>query len=126
MLIIELIDQVKTCAQEVWNELLDGHDESIYEKALAIEFNEKNLEYSIEKNTLVMYKGHPLGLHRHDFVVDEKLVVELKVGIKIFDAHKAQVKGYLRSSGIDTGLLINMPGNSIEQNEIEFVVIHKD
>lgn len=126
MAIIELIEQVKKCAQEVWGELLDGHDEDIYEKALAIEFNEKKLEYSIEKNTLVMYKGFPLGLHRHDFVVDDKLVVELKVGTKISAAHKAQVKGYLRSSGLGTGLLINMPGKDTEQTEVEFIVIHKD
>lgn len=110
----------------VWDELLDGHDEDIYEKALAIEFTERGIEYSIEKNTLVIYKGHPLGLHRHDFVVEEKLVVELKVGVKIQSGHKAQVKGYLRSSGIETGLLINMPGKDIEQDQIEFVIIHKD
>lgn len=124
--IIELIEIVKESAQMVWNELLDGHDEDIYEKALAIEFTERDIEYSIEKNTLVMYKGHPLGLHRHDFVVEEKLVVELKVGIKIQSGHKAQVKGYLRSSGLETGLLINMPGKDIEQNQIEFVIVHKE
>ena len=121
-----LIETIQECAQMVWDELLDGHDEDIYEKALAIEFTARNIEYSIEKNTLVMYKGHPLGLHRHDFVVEEKLVVELKVGTKIQSGHKAQVKGYLRSSGLETGLLINMPGKDIEQDKLEFVIIHKE
>lgn len=125
-MVMKEIETVKEAAEMVWAELLDGHDEDIYEKALAIEFEERGLIYSIEKNTLVMYKGHPLGLHRHDFVVEEKLVVELKVGTKIQAGHKAQVKGYLRSSGIETGLLINMPGKDIAQTEVEFVVIHKE
>jgi len=106
------------------DELLDGHDEDIYEKALAIEFDELELRYNIEKNTMIMYKGHPIGLHRHDFVIEEKLVVELKVGTKIQSSHKAQLIGYLRSSGIETGLLINMPGKDIEQTEIEFIIVH--
>ena len=125
-MVIEEIEKVKNAAQTVWNELLDGHDEDIYEKALAIEFDELGLSYNIEKNTMVMYKGHPIGLHRHDFVIEEKLVVELKVGTKIQSNHKAQIIGYLRSSGIETGLLINIPGKDIEQSEIEFVILHKE
>lgn len=125
-MVIEEIEQVKKAAQSVWAELLDGHDEDIYEKALAIEFDEMKLIYNIEKNTMVMYKGHPIGLHRHDFVIEDKLVVELKVGTKIQANHKAQINGYLRSSGIETGLLINMPGKDIEQSEIEFVLVNKD
>lgn len=124
-MVIDEIEKIKKAAQTVWDELLDGHEEDLYEKALAIEFDEMGLNYSIEKNTMVTYKGHPIGLHRHDFVVEEILVVELKVGSKILPAHKAQLVGYLRSSGLETGLLINMPGKDIEQTEIEFMIVHK-
>ncbi len=55
----------------------------------------------------MLYKGVSVGQGRIDLLVEEKLVVELKVTSHIMDAHVAQVLTYLRAGGYPLGLILN-------------------
>jgi len=73
-----LLQEVKSFAKEIYKELGAGYDESIYEEAMAIELRQRKIPYEVERNTEIFYKGIKVGIHRLDFILDGKLVVELK------------------------------------------------
>ena len=92
----------------VHSELGSGLLESIYSKALEIEFIENNFKYQRESLIPVYYKGNRLDLgFRADFVINKNIILELKSVQEINPIHKAQLFTYLKLSGIKTGLLIN-------------------
>ena len=106
------------CAMKVHNELGNGFQEVIYQRCLALEFNEAGLMYEREKNQEIFYKGKMVGTRRADFIVEGKVLVELKALIKLEDVHLAQIKNYLVAYGFDIGLLINFGASSLEYKRI--------
>ena len=89
--LVNLIEQVRKSAYDVYKELGAGYNESIYEEALAIELRERKIPYEVERNTEIFYKGQKVGIHRLDFILDDKLVVELKAEEDKHDTFKAQI-----------------------------------
>jgi GxxExxY protein len=85
-----------------------GHLEKVYENALAHRLRKQGL-YVDQQLPLQVFDedGFPLGDYFADLFVDRRLIVELKAVRAITDEHVAQILGYLRSSKIETGLLIN-------------------
>jgi GxxExxY protein len=81
--------------------------EPTYSKAIAIELEENGIRSEREKEILVSYRGRPLCTHRLDFVVDERLILEVKSVEHLTPVHRAQVHNYLGVSKIRVGLLIN-------------------
>jgi len=74
----ELKTHVKESAIQIYKELGAGYDESMYKESMAIELRERNVPYEVERNTEIVYKGIKVGIHRRDFILDGKFVVELK------------------------------------------------
>ena len=96
------------CAIEVHRSIGAGALESIYEEASAYEFGLKGLAFRRQASLPVVYKGVNLGLgYRVDFIVEEKLVVELKTVERLLPIHDAQVLTYLKVLNLRQGLLIN-------------------
>jgi len=104
-----IINQVKDCAREIYKELGGGYLENVYEEAMAIELRERNISYDVEKNREIFYKDVKVGTHRLDFIVQDKLVVELKAGNSITTSHEGQTNAYLKANGLHNGLIINFP-----------------
>ena len=104
-----VIEEVKEAAIEVYDELGDGRLEDVYEQAMAVEFRERGIPYKMEVYKEVFYKGHRVGTAALDFIVDERLVVELKATGSLSKTHKAQTRAYMRETRIDSGLLVNFP-----------------
>ena len=94
-------------AIEVHRHLGPGYLESVYEDALAIELNLRGIPFERQFPIAVQFKGHPVGKGQLDFLVCERLVVELKAVEELAPVHKAQVLSYLRTTGLILGLLIN-------------------
>ena len=65
------------------------------------------------------YRGHFVGNHRLDLLIDNKLVVELKTVENITRDHYAQVKSYLRSVNERVGLLVNFAKFSADVRRVE-------
>ena len=84
-----------------------GYLESVYEEALAIEFDLRNIPYVRQKPLVVEYKTKVAGESRFDFLVGGELIVELKAIEKIHPIHPAIVISYLKMTKLDLGLIIN-------------------
>jgi len=95
-----------------------GFPEVIYQRALAIAFDNAGLNFVREKEHAIFYFETQIGKRRADFVVDDKVIVELKAVSEIFPAHIVQVKNYLTAYHKPIGLLINFGAPSLQYHKI--------
>jgi GxxExxY protein len=102
------------CAQRVHAALGNGFQEAIYQRALAIELQQAELKFARELEMPIYYSGEHIGSRRVDFLVEKKVLVELKAVKEIEDVHLAQGLNYLTAYKLDLGLLINFGGRSLE------------
>lgn len=100
---------------EVHNFLGNGFQEVIYQRALAYELHQTKLKFAREIEQKIYYKNlpEPIGTRRADFVVENKILVELKAVIQLDDAHLAQALNYLKVYRLKVGLLINFGSKSL-------------
>lgn len=103
----DLTSKIIGCAMEVHNNLGNGFQEVIYQRALSIEMNMQNLIHEREKEIPLSYKGYDIGTRRVDFFVDEKIMVEIKAVKALEDVHLAQAINYLEAYNMEIGLLID-------------------
>ena len=95
-------------AMEVHRILGPGFSESIYQEALAIEFERQGIPFEKEKAIIVKYKDTELhNTFRADFVCYHDIIVELKALESTTPEHRSQVINYLKATGFKLGLLIN-------------------
>ena len=95
------------CAIEVHKHLGPGYLENVYEEALAIEFNLRNIIFERQKEISIQYKQNKVGKALLDFLISNRLILELKAVEELAPVHKAQVISYLRATGFQLALLIN-------------------
>jgi len=103
----------------VHSALGNGFQEVIYQRALEIELTDSAISFSREFEMPVYYKNQQIGTRRVDFLVEDKVSVELKALIKLEDVHLAQAINYLEAYDLEVGLLINFGAKSLEFKRIE-------
>ncbi len=118
-----IIKKIKKFAKEVYKGLGEGYNESVYGEALALELRRAKIDYNVELNAEVMYKNEKVGIHRLDFVIEGKVVVELKSTGTLSKGNRSQLMSYLKTLGLKKGLLINFPYPASEEPEIEEISI---
>lgn len=91
----------------VYNELGFGHKEQVYQKAIAAEFKEMKLSYKREESLDVKYKNEVVGNYRPDFIIDNKVILELKSVEYMPKSYETQLIHYLKTTGFQLGLLVN-------------------
>lgn len=100
--------QIMGACFEVYKEKGCGFAEAVYQECLEIEFELQGLLFKAQPELPLTYKGKPLKQKFiPDFVLFDKIVVELKAVSELLDGHRAQVHNYLRASGLRLGLLVN-------------------
>ena len=104
-----LIQEIQNAAKEIYKELGAGYNEEIYEEAIAVELRQRKISYEVERNTEIFYKGSKVGIHRLDFILEGKLVVELKAQMGLTKSHIGQTKAYLKTLKLTDAILINFP-----------------
>jgi GxxExxY protein len=114
----ELTGKIIGCAMKVHGELGNGFQEVIYQRCLNIEMIKQGLLFSRELEMTIYYKGEDVGTRRVDFLVDDKVMVEIKAVSKLDDTHLAQIINYLEAYKLETGLLINFGSKSLEFKRI--------
>ena len=102
------------CAMKVHSTLGNGFQEVIYQRCLQIELEKANLKFAREVEQTVYYKEVAVGTRRADFIVEERLVVELQATINLEDVHLAQAKNYVAAYNFKHGLLINFGSKSLQ------------
>jgi len=110
----ELTGRIINCSMAVHNELGNGFQEVIYQRALEIEMTDQGLSFSREHDMPIFYKKRPIGKRRVDFLVEEVIAVEIKAVIELQDVHLAQAINYLEAYNLEIGLLINFGGKSLQ------------
>ena len=103
---------------EVHRSLGSGFLETIYQTALAHEFVLRNIPFSQQVHIQVSYKGILAGEYIADFVVYEKIVVEIKAVSALTSSHQAQTLNYLAATGYRLALLINFGSSSLQYRRV--------
>ena len=86
---------------------------------MAVEFRHRKICYKTEVYTEVFYKKERIGTAVLDFIVDGRLVVELKATAKISGGHVSQAGAYMRESGLPAGLVVTFPTPSAPSPQFE-------
>jgi len=110
----DLTYKIIGCAMKVHNTLGNGFQEVIYQRCLAIELEKESINYEREKEMPIFYEGIEVGIRRADFIIEEKVMVELKAVIQLEDVHLAQGLNYLSAYNLEKGLLINFGSTSLQ------------
>ena len=114
----DLTEKIIGAAMEVHKTLRSGFLESVYDEAMAIELDLQKIPFERQKPIDVFYKGKIAKQFFCDFVVEEKVLVELKAIKKLSENEDAQVLNYLKATGFQLALLINFGAASLEFKRI--------
>ncbi|MEX2116603.1 MAG: GxxExxY protein [Bacteroidota bacterium] len=110
----EITRKIIGCAMRIHSALGNGFQEVIYQRCMAIEMDKERLDFAREFEMPVLYQGVEVGTRRVDFLVQQKISVELKAVIRLEDVHLAQALNYLEAYNLEVGLLINFGAKSLE------------
>ncbi|MCW9707964.1 GxxExxY protein [Fodinibius salsisoli] len=115
----DITELIIGCAMEVHNTLGNGFQEVIYQRALAHELGYKELNFEREFKMPVIYKDLRIGTRRVDFLVEDKISVELKAVVELEKVHLAQAINYLEAYNLEIGLLINFGNTRLQFHRLE-------
>jgi GxxExxY protein len=102
-----LTDRIIAAVIRVHRELGPGFLEVMYEEALAIELAAIGISFERQKLLPVFYREHLVGEHRLDFLVEQKVILELKAISALEDIHFAIVRSYLKAANLNDALPLN-------------------
>ncbi len=114
----ELTYKIIGCAMEVHKELGFGFLEAVYEEALARELQREGLKFKRQQRLPIFYKAEHIKDYEADFVVEDKVLVELKASKKFTKIDQAQLHNYLKATGIKIGLIFNFGLPSLEYKRV--------
>lgn len=104
---------------EVHKELGKGFSEIVYGDSLEIEFNNQHIFYDREVCFNIFYKNTKLPHNYYaDFVIDDKIILEIKAIEKLTSSHIKQTLNYLAAAELKLGLLVNFGQDSLEYKRI--------
>lgn len=110
----DITGKIIFCAFEVHKFLGCGFQEIVYQRSLAMEFENVGIEFCRELEQLIFYKfNREVGSSRADFIVEGRVLVEVKAVSELNDVHLAQILSYLKAYRLEVGLLINFGEKSV-------------
>ncbi len=109
----ELVYKIRGVAFDIFNNVAGSWSEENYEEILFNSLVDQGLKVEQQKEFTVFYKGNRVGLYRTDLIIDDKIILELKVVSEIFSLHEAQIISYLKITGFRLAMLINFGGSKI-------------
>ena len=115
----EVTEKIIGAAMKVHAALGNGFQEVIYQRALAVEFRLVGVTFEREFSMKVYYRSEEVGERRVDFLVDKKIMVELKAIVNLESVHLAQAKNYLEAYNVEVGLLINFGAQHLQFKRLE-------
>jgi GxxExxY protein len=107
-------ERIIGCAFRVANALGHGFVEKVYENALAHEMRKCGLGAVQQRGIVVLYDNMVVGEFTADLLVEDEVIVELKVVSALSDVHIPQCRNYLRATGKPLCLLINFGRPKVE------------
>jgi GxxExxY protein len=119
MLHQELTHKIIEACFEVSNELGIGYVESVYENALLVALRQKSIDVSTQVPLKVKFRNVIVGDFKADMLIENKVLVELKVVENLAKPHYAQLLNYLKTTGIQIGLVVNFGNTTLQYRRFE-------
>jgi GxxExxY protein len=110
--------RINGAAMAVHRRLGPGHKEEVYQRALEAEFEKVGLSFEAQKNLEVHDEGRLVGYYIPDFIVEGKVIVEIKAFATVHQKYLGQVITYLNHTGLAVGLLINFGERSLRPRRV--------
>jgi len=110
----ELTGKIIGAFHEVYHKLGCGFLEKVYGNALGFEFGDRGFEFEVQAPIKIGYKGRIAGDYFADFIVEDKVIVEVKAKDFLCGVDEMQLLNYLKASGVRVGLLVNFGGEKLE------------
>ncbi|MCO5237295.1 MAG: GxxExxY protein [Chitinophagaceae bacterium] len=114
----ELTDKIAGCAAEVYRILGNGFQEVIYQRAMGKEMCRQRLKFARIYDMSIFYKGASIGIRRINFIVEGKVMVELKAVAQLEEDHLDQVINHLEAYKMKIGLLINFGSRNLQYKRL--------
>ena len=114
----ELCYQIIGILFEVWTRLGFGHKENIYQKAIAQEFKDINLNFTEQLPTKIFYKGKFVGIYYLDFLIQDKIILEIKVRNYFSRKDIEQLYSYLKSENLKLGIIAHFTRTGVKFKRI--------
>ncbi len=114
----ELSERIIGCCIKVHRALGPGFLEKVYEESLALELSKVGLQVQRQKLVVVYYDSTPVGEHRLDFLIESRVVLELKACRDIEDIHLATARSYLKATGCSLALVVNFARPKVEVRRV--------
>jgi GxxExxY protein len=114
----DVTGKVIGCAMKVHSTLGNGFPEVIYHRALAKELTACGIEFKSEAEVSIHYQGEPIGVRRVDFLIANRIPVEIKALSSLEPTHFSQAVNYLESYDLPIGLLLNFGSSSLQFHRI--------
>ena len=109
----ELSGRILEAAVAVHKALGPGFLEPIYQRAMEVALAHRGIGFERQKEIHVFFEDVDVGLHRLDLTVAGQVILELKAVRGLEDIHYAQLKSYLKATGIRVGLLLNFNARTL-------------
>jgi GxxExxY protein len=119
----ELTDRILHCAVAVHREIGPGLPEHSYQTSMALEMTANGISFVDDRPLAVRYRGVVVGWHRPDFIVEERVVLELKAVARTDPVFAKQVLTYLKVTKLRVGLLVNFNVASMANDGIRRFVL---
>jgi len=105
---------------KVYNELGGGYQEKYYQRAVALEFKKLGVDFKEQVPVNLSYNGKNIGKYYLDFVIENKIVLEIKAIPRFYTRDIKQILAYLKRTGLTLGILA-----SFSKGELKFKRILK-
>lgn len=102
------------CFYKVFNTLGPGHKEDIYHKALEIEFDKQKIKFNSKQRFNIEYEGKKVGVYEPDFVIEDKIIVEIKSTLHMPKVFEQKLFHYLKGSNYQLGYIVNFGSDKID------------
>ena len=101
----DITEKIISAIYDVFHKLGFGHPEKFYHRALEKEFIKRDLKFVIECYGKILYDGEIIGRYYLDFLVEDKIAVELKVRRELYDTDWIQLLNYIKAKDLRVGIL---------------------
>lgn len=103
---------------EVYNQLGEGHQEKYYQRAIKVAFKEQNLKFKSQFPVDINFKNNKIGRYFLDFLIEDKVVLEIKKGNYFPKKNMEQVYAYLKATNLKLAILANFTSTGIKFRRI--------
>lgn len=103
---------------EVHNRLGNGFEEKYYQRAVEKLLKLDKIDYAKELKADISFEGDRIGKYFLDFLIDEKIIVELKTVPELLPIHFRQVRSYLKVKKLQLGILANFRSRKLTYKRI--------